>query len=388
MYSPAVSPQAHSARLERLVPMLRSEPDNLPLHRECVDLAMRGGEYGRALDLIDARLIRHPAEAEALFARSNALIGLKHYEDALAILSALQEQGMTHPAVLQNISTCHYLLRQYESARSYTDRLIAAGETSPGTLLVAISSLHHLGELDEAVKLADTHASIAAQDGPLAGACAMLYVDVNQPAKAAPLAAIALRANPDSIDGLIAQGTLAAADLVTEQAAACFSRVLQLAPNNGRAWLGLGLLATLAQDFAQAREMLGRATEFMPNHIGSWHSLAWSHLFGGDPAGAERHFAHALELDRNFAESHGAMAAMLAMKGERAAAEREIEIAERLDRTSATAQFARAMLLANTSGPEASRAFLRDSVRLLARQMPRNARTVLQNLVDPPVDKH
>ena len=371
---------AGASRLEKLVPLLNVDPDNLPLHRECVELAMQGGEYARALDLVDARLTRHPAEAESLFARGNALIALKRYDDALAIFRALEDQGVTHPAVLQNIATCCYVMGQYESARGYAARVLAAGEASPGTLMIAISSLHHLGEMDEAVRLADEHAAAAERDGLLAGACAMVYVDVNQPQKAARCAALALRANPDSIDGLVARGTLAAAELDTELAMRDFSRVLELAPNNGRSWLGLGMLATLSQDFTRARELLGRATELMPGHIGSWHALAWAHLFGGDASGAERHFTHALELDRNFGESHGAFAAMLAMRGEREAAEREIEIAERLDRSGASARFARAMLLGNVQGPEASRQFLRDAVRQLSRQLPANARHVLQDL--------
>src|SRR5678809_832439 len=57
-------------RLQRLAPLLSAEPENLPLHRECVELAMRGREYPRALQFIDSRLARHPAEAESLFARA------------------------------------------------------------------------------------------------------------------------------------------------------------------------------------------------------------------------------------------------------------------------------------------------------------------------------
>jgi tetratricopeptide (TPR) repeat protein len=368
------------ARLDRLVPLLRGEPDNLSLHRECIALAMRGGDHTRALELIDARLARHPLEAESHFDRSNALIGLKRHEDALAVLKPLEEQGVAQLAVLRNIATCHYLLRNFENARACTERLIAAGETSAGTLHLAISSLHHLGEIDAAVQLADAHASTAEQDGTLAGVCAIAFLDAENSPKAGKFAAIALARNPDSIDGLIVQATLAAAALEVDQAYGQYTRVTELAPGSGRAWLGLGTLAMLGQDFAKARELLERATQLMPAHLGSWHSLAWAHLFAGDHAGAEKYFAHALELDRNFGESHGAMAAMLAMKGDRAGAEREIEIAERLDRAGASAQFARAMLVANASGPDAAREFIRDSVRGLSLRFSGKPRAVLKEL--------
>ncbi len=376
-----------TSRLDRLAPLLSAEPDNLPLHRECVALAMRGGEFPRALELIDARLARHPAEAESLFARANALIGLGRFEEAIANLGPLEEQGVAPASVLQNLATCHFALRQYENARAYGERLIAAGEKSGDVLQLTVAALHHLGEMDAAVELADDHAEVAATHGRLAASCAMVYLDTNDSPKAAKYAAVALAQNPDSLEGLLVQATLAASELETEQAYRQYSRVLELAPQSGRAWLGLGMLATLAQEFGRAREILARATELMPQHVGSWHALGWAHLFGGDPAGAEKHFVHALELDRNFAESHGALAAMLAMRGERAAAEREIEIAERLDRKNMSSQFARAMLLGNTD-PVAGREFIRDSVRHLSRQLSPGPREVLQQLLsrkpDPP----
>ena len=281
---------------------------------------------------------------------------------------------------MQNLATCHFALRQYENVRAYGERLIAAGEKSGDVLQLTIAALHHLGEMDPALKLADESAEAAATNGRLAGTCAMVYLDTSKVQEAAKLAAVALAQNPDSIDGLLVHATLAGANLDSEQAFRHYSRVLELAPDSGRAWLGLGMLATLAQDFGRARELLERATQLMPEHVGSWHALAWAHFFAGDVGGAEKHFAHALELDRNFAESHGAMAAMFAIKGERAEAEREIEIAERLDRKNMTSQFARAMLLGQQD-PDAARKFLRDNIRLMSRPLSARPREVLDQLL-------
>lgn len=382
-YSRAVSTVASNAsRLDRLIPLLRAEPDNLALHRECVDLAMRGGDFPRALELVDARLTRHPEDPESLFARSNALIGMKHFEQAIEVLRELDARGVAPQAVLQNLMTCHYALQQYATVRVCGERLIASGEASPDVLQLFISSLHFLGEIDEAVKLANQYADVAATHARLAGSCALVYLDVNDMANAAMHAARALQLNPDSIDGLLVDASLAAVELRNEQAFQQYSRVLDLAPRTGRAWLGLGLLATLAQDFTRARELLARATEFLPTHIGSWHARAWAHLFSGDMEGAEGHFRHALELDRNFAESHGAIAAILAMKGDRAGAEHEIELAERLDRNSMTSQYARAILLAQASGPEARDEFIRNAVRMFARQTPARTRAAIQDLLE------
>ncbi len=370
------------SRLERLVPLLKSEPENLPLHRECVELAMRGGEYARALELVEARLVRHPSESETLYARTNALIGLTQYAEALPLLKLLEEQGVAQLAVWQNLATCHYMLGQYENSRAYSERLIATGEQAASVTYIVLSSLHHLGKMDEAVKFADACAEAAAKDGPLAGACAMVYLDVEQNDKAAKFAAVALAGNPDNLAGLTVQATLAASNLDSEQAFRQYSRIIELSPDNGRAWLGLGLLAMLAMDFAKAQELLRRATEIMPGHLGSWHSLAWSHFFAQDLAGAEKYFAHALEIDRNFGESHGAMAAMHAIKGDLVTAEREIEIAEKLDRRGASAQFARAMMIARTQGPEASRGFIQNAVRAMATQVGGKPGELLTKLLD------
>lgn len=367
-------------RLERLVPLLKADPDNLPLHRECIALAMQGGEYARALEIVDARLTRHPTEAESLYARSNALIGLRRHEDALEILGRLEQQGVASIPMLQNMATCHYVLERFENCRSCTDRLIAAGDKSASTLHLAISSLHHLGEVDGAGRLADENAEVVESHGMLAGASALLYQDLDQPQKAARLARIALTQNPDSVDGLTVQATYAAAEMEIEQAERQFSRVVEIAPRSGRAWLGLGMVATLAQDFGAAKQRLSRATMLMPAHLGSWHALGWAHLFSGDVAGAENKFVHALDLDRNFGESHGAMAAMYAIRGDRAAAEREIEVAERLDRTGLSAHFARAILAGHASGAEAARKHILESVRAISARFGGRAGAVMNDV--------
>lgn len=366
-YPPAMNQPANpAARLERLEPLLRAEPDNLPLHRECVELAMRDRQFSRALQLVEARLSRHPAEAETQFARSNALIGMQRFADALEILKALEAQGVTAQGVLSNIALCHFALRQYESARAYAGQLLAAGDASPGTVRMAVSSLHFLGEMDEAVALADAHSALAEQDGGLAGVFAMAYADSNEVPKAARCAAIALAHNPDSIDGLTVEATLAAAVLDSEKATRQFARVVELVPHNGRGWLGLGMMAFLAVDLPRAQEFLARGLADMPNHIGSWIALGWSHLLKGEIDDAEKHFTHALELDRNFAESHGAVAAIHAIRGNREAAERHIEIAERLDRTGLSSHYARAVLLEKDGGPAAGREHILKTMRRAA----------------------
>ncbi len=387
-YSQAMNQPANpAARLERLEPLLRAEPDNLPLHRECVQLAMEGRAYERALQLVEARLSRHPAEAEAQFALSNALIGLQRFAAALDILKALEAQGVTAAGVLSNLALCHFALRNFANARAYAEQLLAAGETSPGTVRLAVSSLHFLGEMDAAVALADAHAALAEKDGGLAGVFAMAYVDSSDVPKAARCAAIALAHNPDSIDGLTVEATIAAAALDAEKATRQFARVVELAPNNGRGWLGLGMMAFLAMDLPRAQDFLARGLIDLPDHVGSWIALGWSNLLQGNIDGAEKHFTHALELDRNFGESHGAIAAIHAMRGNREAAERHIEIAERLDRSGLSSHYARAVLMEKSGGPTAGREHIFKTMRHAAPRFGGKAGEVLKTIAEDGLKK-
>jgi Tfp pilus assembly protein PilF len=371
-----------ASRLERLVPLLQFDPENLPLYRECVDLAMQGGEYARALGLVDARLTRHPAEAESLFKRSNVLIALNRCGEAVEILRPLEELGVAPASVWENLATCHYVLGNFENARAYSERVVAAGEPSATMLFTALASMHYLGAMDDAAAFIEAHGAAAERNSGFAGACALVYLDREQSEKARKFADLALKQDPDNISGLTVAATLAATELDTDQAFRQYSRILELAPDNGRAHLGLGLLIMMTMDFAKAQEHLRRATELMPTHLGSWHSLAWSHFFVQDLAGAEKYFSHALGIDRTFGESHGAIAAIHAIKGDIASAEREIEIAERLDRRGSSAQFARAMLVARAQGPEASRQFILGAVRAMASQLGGKPRDVLTKLAD------
>jgi tetratricopeptide (TPR) repeat protein len=368
---------AASSRLASLKRFLAAEPNNARLHRDVVDTAVAAGEFSYVRELAERRLADTPADPEAQFDRATALIGLKDFAGAL---EALQPLDATIPGVRFNLGLCLYMLDRHGDARPYFQAGYDAGERSPGHLRFFIRTLHHLGEIDPAVAIANENEQAVSSDGDLAGTCSLLYLDANDAPRSAACAQIALAANPNNVDALISLGTLRTAELDVSTAGAAFDHVLEIQPRNGRAWLGLGLLSTLAQDFAKAKEQLARAVELMPGHLGSWHSLAWAHLFSGDMAGAERHFAHALELDRNFGESHGAMAAMLAMKGNREAAEREIEIAVRLDRSGSSVQFARALLIGQASGQDASREFIQNAVRKLATRFDTKARAVLTQL--------
>ncbi|MEJ1964207.1 MAG: tetratricopeptide repeat protein [Gammaproteobacteria bacterium] len=353
------------ARLERLKNLLRFDPANEQLARECVSLALEAGDYDFVLARSAEVLHQSPGNTQAQFDRASALIGKRDYPAAIEALQALVAQSPDITAAQVNLGLCYYAIGEYAQARAPLDLAFAAGERSPGTLRLLVSTYHHLGLIEEAVAIADSNPPPSQCGAALPGVYALLYIDAEQPLPAARYAAQALAANPDSVDGLVARATLDAVRLRVEPARERYSRALELAPATGRAWIGLGSLALLSRDFATARKQIERGLETLPNHTGSWLLLAWVHIVAGDIEQAEQTLHHTLELDRNFAEARGALAAVLALRGDRAGAEREIEVARRLDPDGLSVHVARSVLMARGGDSVAARKIIDDALAAL-----------------------
>lgn len=332
-------------RYERLASLLRVDPDNEGLYRQCVDSAIEAGRYAEAVELADARLVRKGDDAMALFDRATGLIGQRSYRAALEALAGLREANAASPAVQFNKALCHYCLQEYEQARGYLESCYAQGMRDVGVLRLLVSSYHHVGMLDEAVEIAKNNEAPAKTDAALAGVYALMYLDADDAMRAARWAATALQLNPKSIDGRVTQATLLTARVQTDKARAMLEDVLEDAPQTGRAWLGLGTLDLLARDLPAAKQRLQRGLELMPTHVGSWHVLAWAQMLAGEIDEAQRNFEHALEMDRNFAETHGGLAAIAAIRGESERARQLIEVALRLDPECLSARFAESLLM-------------------------------------------
>jgi len=329
---------------------------------------MQAGEYGFALERLDTLLAGSPGDLQIRFDRATAQIGTRDYAAAIDSLREILSAEPSLTAARINLGLCHYCRAEYAEARTELDAAYGAGDRSTDLLRLLVSAYHHLGLMKEAVALADANANANANaktgttDAGLAGVYALLYLDANQPSKAARWSGKALAANPDSIDGLTVQATLSAARMLTATAQEQYERVLQLAPDNGRAWVGLGTLALLRRDLVQAKTSLARGVELMPQHVGSWQVLAWTQLMSGEVDAAESTFQRALELNRNFAETHGGLASIAALRGDTAAAERGIEVALRLDPRCLSAQFARSVLISRSGDPAAGAQLIKQTL--------------------------
>lgn len=353
-------------RLGNLRQMLQLDPENATLRRRYVDVAMSLGRSDLAAQEIESCLQRHPGDAQMLFQLASLLIANGDHTAALEKLARLREAGVQDPAIDFNAGLCHYCLGEYELARALLEACRQSGMRSAGLLRLLVSSCHHLGRLDEAVRIAGENEAIAANDAALAGVYALLYLDSNDAARAARWAQAALQLDPKSLDGRVTQATLLTARMQTGAARQMLEDVLEDSPSTGRAWIGLGALDLLDRNIEAAKQRLARGLELMPGHVGSWHVLAWAHLMSGALQAAERNFNRALELDRNFAETHGGLASVYALRGDRAPAQRLIETALKLDRDCLSARFARAVLQAPEGRPDQMFEAVQDAVSIVS----------------------
>jgi tetratricopeptide (TPR) repeat protein len=266
----------------------------------------------------------------------------------------LLADGIDNPGVRINLAICRHILGDHLGTTEALMPLYTAGIHDFNIIRLLVSSLHHLGRMNEAMDIVKNN-SQAGNDGPTAGVFALLCLDAEDRQGAAHWAALALTANPDSVDGLITQATLSAAELDSKSAAPQFRRVLELAPTNGRAWVGLGMLAMLEQNFDESRDCLEKGLQELSEHLGTWLVLGWNHLLTGNLAEAKRILLHALELDRTFSETHGALAAIEALQGNRADAQRLISTALRLNSACLSAQYAQAVLDSGAGNSAAAR---------------------------------
>lgn len=332
-------------KLQKRVTWLRSDPENAGLYRQCVDLAMALRQYDVVVEIANRGLERNPNDAALLFDRANAEIGRHHYSAALATLAAITPAtDQQRSAISSNQAVCHFCLGAHEQALPLLMNGYRQGQRSPDWLLMLVRSQHFLGQLDEAVDVANENAEAGRQHAGLAGAYALMFLDAEDVAAAAQWSSTALRLDPRSIDGAVTAGTLAIMRLQLDQAQRHFDAVLEIAPETGRAWLGLGTLAMLRQDLDRAIAHFECGLQSMPNYVGGWHMLGWAQLIQQNFEAAQRSLEQALTLDRNFAESHGALAALDAMKGDVESAQRRVAVAQRLNPNSFSSQFATALL--------------------------------------------
>lgn len=341
-------------RLERLQSFLAQDPDNLSLLADTADEALKVGDTVAARTAIEHALTIDHGNPYFRLRLSSAAIAEGSFDDALAVTSALLEEGVTDSAVRYNHAYALLASARYEDAKGVLESLLKEGGGPAGVVPLLLRCHHYLGDLDSAIEVATAHLGSNPEDSTVEGMLSLLYFDKNDYKTAGERARRVLASNGDNLDALLAAGGVALAEEDGEGAKSSMMRAISVQPRNGRAWANLGLAEMLGLNLTAAQEALAHAVKYMPEHVGTWIALGWTQLMLGDLASAEHSFQCAVDRDENFSEGHGGLAAVAAMKGDWDAAELAAKTARRLDPASMSHQYVQLIKMIKGNQSEAA----------------------------------
>lgn len=334
-----------SARLDKLLGYLASDPNNVLLLMEAGDLAMLQGNWSQAKELVEKALSLSPNDAVAQYRLAVILIHTGQAQNSVPLTQALIDSGEMHAAVRFAHAQGLALTGRYEEAEFILESLLNEADAFTEFGPLYIRTLHHRGKVDEALAYANGYQASHPNDATVQGMMSLLYLDNDDLENAARLSKQVLQVNPNSQDALVVAGSAALAYEEEEQAKEHFEKALAAQPNNGRAWVGKGLVSMLAGDLNTGKADFEKAVEFMPTHLGSYNVLAWVQIMQKDYQGAKATLEKSLKVDDTFGETHGGLAVIAAMENRWEDARRLSDIAVRLQPDSFSGQFARSLIL-------------------------------------------
>jgi tetratricopeptide (TPR) repeat protein len=329
-----------AARLEKLRGFLKMDPGNPSMLAECADLALQLGMPRDAATWTERALEGAPQDPYLLARLASAKIALGEAEPAIRLLEPLAAAHESEPAIRYNLGYAYMRAGRYAEAKEALAAIVDHPAAPASTRHFLARALHHLGELDEAIEHAREHAEAHPEDAMAAGTLSLLYFDAAELAEAKRWSERALAGQPDSLDALLAAGSVAVVNEDEEQAAQAFEKALKASPLNGRAWAGLGMVAMMKLDLTAARGYFEKALADMPGQIGAWNALAWCQMLQKDFAAAQASLERSLAINRNIADTHGALAALEAFQGRWQEADQHAKRALGLDPGSFAGQMA------------------------------------------------
>jgi tetratricopeptide (TPR) repeat protein len=344
------------ARLKRLEGYLTADPDNRTLLADVIGQALTAGQHDSAERHVQTALARFPDDAQLQGLQGHVLLAQQRWSDAADYFHVLLARH-PDPNLAYNLAfACQRCARHADAVAAL---LPFAAQLSASAAAVLLRSLHHTGELEQAIALIAAQEASGRVDAEFFAVASAICLDADALEEAERLCQAAVAGGAAPIEALVVGGSVALARTDTGTARPLLEQAIERNPREGRAWSSLGLASLLDRDLANADVQLAKAVELMPTHIGSWHALGWCKLFRGDLAAAEAAFRHALDMDRNFGESHGGLAVVQAMLGQREQAEGGIDRALRLDPQSLSARYAQMILSGVAADPEKFHAMAR-----------------------------
>lgn len=330
-------------KLGRIEGYLVSDPGNRDLLASAIDLCLSLGQIESARKHADAAIVFFPEDVFFQHRHANVLIAQGQLDEAVAVLEKLH-RDLADPAIAYNLAYAYFRLSRYTDANAALVPCAELPDAPPATVTLFMRTLHHLGEIKQALEVVQRNAERCSGASDFLAAASLLYLDEGQLEQAQRLSAASLAAGARPLEALVVSGTVALGLGDIAIANARFAEALKISPTDGRSWSGLGLTSLFNNDLAAAEQQLERATEGLPTHIGTLHALGWCRILNKNLNGAEASFRKALALDRNFGESHGGLAVVHALQGNGNLAEESINRALRLDPRSLSAKYAQMVI--------------------------------------------
>ncbi len=271
------------------------------------------------------------------------MISQHRFTDAEEQLRALIDGGDRDASLLHNLGLALYFQHRFEEARQCFAAAAEGGLEVPSNFAYLARSLHHLGEIELAIAAGERWLATAS-GGESTSYLALLHLDAGNMQTASRLGIEALEQDATNVDANVVVGSTSMEHQDADRARKCFEIALQRDQDNGRAWLGMGLVHLYDQEPQQAVQALTAATQIYPGNAGMAVTLGWAHIVANDAIGAEHAFNNALAVDHTFAESHAGLAAALALQGKLDRARESLVIARRLERHSIGADIAESFL--------------------------------------------
>lgn len=342
------------SQLDRYYGFLKQDQANPGLRGEVADLHLRLGELTEARKVLEEALSRWPEDPGLKSRLASVSIAQNKPDEAIALLQGLQQSGADHPIVRYNLAYAMMFTGRYAEAKELLLTIVAdAPQIVPQASLLLARALHHLGEVEEAIKHTQYFLTSNPDHAEGLGVLALLGLDSDDSVVAKESAEKAIGLDPNNLNALVTLGSLALAEQDDTQASGYFDRAVERHPKSGRAWSGKGLSAMLGLDLTRALDYFQRAVEYMPNHIGTWHSLAWCQILSNDLNGALQSFNKAMDIDRNFGETHGGLAVVAILQNRLEEAPDMIRRALRLDPGSFAGRFAQSLLTSKSDPKKA-----------------------------------
>ena len=321
------------------------DPKNVSLQLQLGDLYHQAGRFDDALAAFARCLEIEPGNVQARSRTASVMISQHRFADAESVLSELVAAGDTDPALQHNLGLAIYFQHRFDEARKHFASAAEAGLAAPSNFAYLARSLHHLGEMDAAIAAGASWAN-AAPSIESKSYLALLHMDGGDMQVGNRLGLEVLQQDASNVDANVVVGSASMEHQQADRARACFDIALKRDPENGRAWLGMGLVHLYDQQTPEAIAALANAARIFPDNAGIAVTYGWSHIIAKDAVNAEQAFEKALEVDRTFSESHAGLAAALALQGKLDRAQESLLLARRLDRHSIGADVAESFLRA------------------------------------------